>query len=954
VLKAVDVLDDIFTLVSAELTAHNLTLARIEQEVHTAWNEFEAGKLVDGNLAIARRHINGILADVTAFVRSIVDRVIEKVRSVIAKVAEPFLQKPEVKPYWDLARKVLRYDPLLGTEVSAPTAEIIGDFLRLIGKQEVLQQMQERGTLQQAADWLDTQLATFASIKNDLFALFDQAWQAIQPQNLPNLLSTLPGLADRAVALVRRIADFAHTVIAKALELIKQSLLGWLSTHAHQIPGFHLLTVIIEKNPFTGDRVPRTAENLIKGFITLLPNGEATYQQLAESGTIAEAAATIEGAMSRLGISTELITNTFLGIWNTLSFNDLLAPIAAFERILGKFREPLGRILEFVAEVIKVLITLILKLMNFPSDLLGRIIDNAMAAIEDIKRDPVAFLTNMLQALKAGVSGFLDGILGYLVNGLKSWLFRGLGKLGIEIPQEVTLQSILKLILQVLNITEELLWRKLGEKIGQEKVVKIRGAVDKLTGVWTFIKDIQEGGIGAIWRHVTDQLGNLWDSLLGMARDWIMREIVEKVTTRLLSMLDPTGIMAIVRSVQAFFNAVQSAIEYLRDILMIVDDYVTTFAQVAAGNIAPGAAKIQQGLANAIPIAIGFLANQIGLGNIPEEITKIIEEFRLIVEEAVGWLISKAVDLGQSALNALGFGDKPDEVPTAAPGDVRGQAQAALMKQLESGHTREQVAPIIAGIEGQFQPAGLKRIVMGEPDQDGNYAILIEASPLAPAVLMGLIPRGYSVRASATLTFSQEVTLANAREFRHDKTSGKKPRPRKFPGQPGYIMVASGDDKEADTKIVNPEPGGVLGGGAPEQITSDVIQMVSKNKSFPKNAKELTNDSHAETHLVEQLKRDVQDWNLLLTMHLDISRMPCAMCCATLADWLRSMPHVQVRITYDRTHPETLEDSCNFPTSEESLNKFRALPNVTLAPLPALFQTDNQAIMHASRTASPA
>ena len=53
--------------------------------------------------------------------------------------------------------------------------------------------------------------------------------------------------------------------------------------------------MILGQNPFTGEAVPRTAENLIKGFITLLPGGEATYDQLAESGVIGDAAAAIEG-----------------------------------------------------------------------------------------------------------------------------------------------------------------------------------------------------------------------------------------------------------------------------------------------------------------------------------------------------------------------------------------------------------------------------------------------------------------------------------------------------------------------------------------------------------------------------------------------------------------------------------------------------------------------------------
>ena len=83
-------------------------------------------------------------------------------------------------------------------------------------------------------------------------------------------------------------------MLLKVLELVKHSLLGWLSEYAYAIPGFRLVSVIIGQNPFTGEEVAATAENLIGGFITLLPGGEATYQQLAETGVIGEAAARIE------------------------------------------------------------------------------------------------------------------------------------------------------------------------------------------------------------------------------------------------------------------------------------------------------------------------------------------------------------------------------------------------------------------------------------------------------------------------------------------------------------------------------------------------------------------------------------------------------------------------------------------------------------------------------------
>lgn len=670
-LSTIDVLGDVFAVVSEGLRANDLTLARIGRDIETAWEQFSLTNGIAGNLAIVRRLVEALLRDVARFVASIVDRVIELVRAVVAEVAEPLLETPEIKPIWDLTKKVLRYDPLRGEEVQAESVDIIADFLRLIGEEERLAQMQERGTLAQTADWLDTQLATFRGLIGELGTLFSDAWAAIQPANLPNLLTNLESLAQRAFGLVQRVAEFGATLILKVLELVKDALLGWLSEHARAVPGFELLTVILEQDPFTGERVERTARNLIRGFITLLPGGAATFDQLAESGVIDQAAERIESEMSRLGISVELVTGIFLGIWDTLTLDDLLDPIGAFERVLALFGEPLARLVEFVSVVLEVVVTLVLALMNFPSELLGRVIANATQAIDDIAADPVAFLLNMIEAIKLGFASFFDHILGHLMQGLVSWLFRGLGQLGIELPTDFSLGSILNLVFQVLGLTIEYLWEKLGQHVGPERVAMIRGALDTLGGAWAFIVDVQREGLPAIWRFISDQLGNLWSTLLQMAQEWIMTRVVSAVTTRLLSLLDPTGIMAVVNSAIALFNAIRSAIDYFRDMLEIVAGYVETLAAVAAGNIAPGAQMLEQGLANAIPIAIGFLAAQVGLGNIPEKIVEIIGRLRELVDRALDWLIEQALRLGRAALDALGLGPR-EPAPTAgepAPSD---------------------------------------------------------------------------------------------------------------------------------------------------------------------------------------------------------------------------------------------------------------------------------------------
>ena len=734
VLKAMQAVAEVSGIIQVAMASHNLTLARVHADIAAAWAEVSVTNSTDANVAIVGGYLARMIDDVKACAQAIADTIIEIVRAAVADLVEPHLTGGTLGPIWSLAKKVMHYDPLRAQPVDAPTVEILADFLHLIGKDDALAQMTERGTLQQTADWLDTQIATFRSLCESAALLFTDAWAAIQPGNLANLLDTLPGLAGRAVALFGSVVAFGATLIVKVLELVKSSLLAMLSERAHGQRGFRLLTVILGRDPFTDVDVPRSPENLIAGFITLLPNGEATYAQLAESGVIAEAAGRIESAMTRLNISWEMITGTFRAIWDGLGLADLLDPVAAFVRIINQFGEPLARIIEFIAVVIQVVVELILRLMNFPSDLLGSIIASISQAVDDIQRDPILFLNNMLAAVKSGFGLFFDNIVSHLVQGLADWLFRGLQGLGITVPTDLSGASVLNLVLQVLGLSVELLWERLGVAIGPEKVTAIRGALDKVSGAWSFITDVQERGMVAIWDYVQSQLGQLWDTILAAAEDWIMTTLVEKAIAKVLSMLDPTGVMAVVNSFIAFFNAVQSVIEYVTDILRIIKTYVDTLASIAKGDITPGAAMLERGLGQAIPVAIGFLANQVGLGNIPEKIVEIIEKLRVMVIAAIDWMIAHALRLGQAALDAFGLGAKP-EAPTDPSANVTGVKAAAAQDLATAAQkpidTPQQLQVILDGIMAKRRAEGLISLEVRASPTTGHFSVLAEASPQA-------------------------------------------------------------------------------------------------------------------------------------------------------------------------------------------------------------------------------
>ena len=85
--------------------------------------------------------------------------------------------------------------------------------------------------------------------------------------------------------------------------------------------------------------------------------------------------------------------------------------------------------------------------------------------------------------------------------------------------------------------------------------------------------------------------------------------------------------------------------------------------EVAAGAIGGAAQKIEKGLAAAVPVAIGFLANILRLGKLSAKVREAIGKLQDWVEKGIESLIKGAVKIGGAIIKGigklLGFRDIP-------------------------------------------------------------------------------------------------------------------------------------------------------------------------------------------------------------------------------------------------------------------------------------------------------
>ena len=636
------------TWVREQLHDLDLSVNRLERTLEEAWDRVSLVRGWDYNVNVLDQTFGQLFRDIRTFAGRVGDKIIELIKeallSTLKAVAESF-------PGYPLLTKILGKDPLTGEIITATTAEIIEEFLILIGKEQELEKRREEGTIQRTADWIDEQLAMLNFSFEEIKSLFETAWNAFSFSDVRDPV----GAFNRTVNIFRpfttRLFTFARNVAIKVLEFIKDVLLRQLSTYARTVRGYHLLTVILGKDPFTDEVVERNVENIIRGFMSLMEGGEEKFQEMKQTGAIQRASDQIQAAVDELGFNLVYIVGLFIGLWNSFSIEDIFHPLDAFQRIIDTLGQPIAKLFIFLVKIIKIVVVVILEVMNFPFDLIGQIIANTQSAFNDIKKDPIQFFINLLNAVKKGFEQFFDNILTHLLNGLKDWLFGQLGDAGITPPQDLSLQSILGLVLEILGISADRIWEKLGQKIGADKVARIRGMIDRLTGIWAFVKDVMERGPVAIWEYIQEKISDLWNVVLDSIKNWIMTKIIEQVTVKLLSMLDPTGIMAVVNSFIAFYKAVQSFIEQLRAMLEIVNSFVAGIANIARGSLNAAANFLENALARGIPVAIGFLANQVGLGRLGQKIGEMIEVVREKVDIALDWLIDKAVSAGSALLN---------------------------------------------------------------------------------------------------------------------------------------------------------------------------------------------------------------------------------------------------------------------------------------------------------------
>ena len=407
---------------------------------------------------------------------------------------------------------------------------------------------------------------------------------------------------------------------------------------AHDVPGYSLLTVILGKDPINDEAVPRTAVNFVHGVISLIPGGDAIFKNLQDSGALDQAFQWLNAETAKLGITWGAVKGALQKVLDSIGIADVADPGAAWDRVKHIIMPLIDKVKQFAVDAGKKLFEFVLEgALKTAGPLAGTImaaIKKAGDVVNTIAKDPVAFLGNLLRAVKGGFEQFMGNIETHLKQGLMGWLFGSLAGAGIELPKSFDLKGILSLVLQILGLSWQNLRTKLVGALGEPVV----STVEKTVG---FVKTIASEGIGAAWQQIvqwiTESIGSLKDMVLGAIKDWVVSTIIKQAVMKLVSMFNPVG--AIIQAIIAIYNTVEFVIDKAKQIADLANAVLDSIANIASGNIAAAANYVEQTLGKAVPVVIGFLADLIGLGGITDKIKEIIQKIRQPIDKVMGKMV---------------------------------------------------------------------------------------------------------------------------------------------------------------------------------------------------------------------------------------------------------------------------------------------------------------------------
>ena len=607
----------------------------------------------------------------------------------ISDALDYFADKAYNIPGFRMFTIVLGVNPINMSRAERSAANIMRAVVEFLpGGALITQALDNYGVFDRAGAWVEQQIRSLGMTGSIIRDAINRFLDSLGWRDIFNL----GGVWDRAKRIftepIDRIISFARGLIAGILRFVKDAILRPLAGLAQNTRGYDLLKAILGQDPITGDPYPRNADTLIGGFMKLIGQ-EEVWQNIKRANAVARAWAWFQGALAGLLGFVRSIPQLFLATLQSLGIADLVVLPRAFAKVAGFFIDVGGRFFSWAGQQVLSLLQIIFEVLA-PGAM--TYIRRAAGAFQTIIRDPIRFVGNLVRAGILGFRQFAGRFLTHLRTSLINWLTGTLSGANIYIPQAFTIREIIRFVLSVLGLT----WQNI-----RQKIVRVVGepAMRALETTFDIIVTLVTQGPAAAWEKIQEAIANLREMVMEQIMTFVSERIVQAAITRLLTSLNPAG--AFIQAVIAIYNTVMFFVERLRQIAQVAMSFIDSMAAIAAGSLAAAANRVEQTMAGFLTLVISFLARLVGLGNVSQAVTNIVNRIRQPIDRAldrvVEWIVAQARRLGRLVAQA-GLPQDPNERLRLGM-----QAAVAAVQRLAGGRvTHGMIAPVLAAVRLRY------------------------------------------------------------------------------------------------------------------------------------------------------------------------------------------------------------------------------------------------------------
>ena len=632
---------------------------------------------------------------------------------------DTFAEWANAIPGYRLLTIVLGFNPINMRAVDRNAANLLRALIELIpGGSLITQALDNHGIINKAAAWLEKKLAALGDIGGDIVAALKRFIDSLSWTDIFDL----GGVWERAKAIfttpIARLIGFGAETAIEILKMVKDAILKPLAALAQGTRGYDLLCAILGEDPISGEPVPRSAENLLGGFMKLIGQ-EEIWENIKKGNAIARAYAWFQTALSSLMALVRAVPTKIVETLKSLTFQDIITVAGAFGRVVGTFLGIAGDFITWGLGTIWNLLEIIFDVVK--PGLMGYI-KKTGAALKGILKNPAPFLGNLVSAAKLGFNNFADRFTTHLKEGLIDWLTGSLE--GVYIPKALTLLEMGRFALSVLGIT----WTQI-----RGKIVKALGPSGEkimlgLEAVFDVVVALVKGGPAAAWELIKEKLSDLKDQVVSGIISFVTDTIIKKAIPKLISMFIPGA--GFISAIISIYDTIMVFVEKLSKIIQVVTAFIDSIVTIAGGNITAAAKRVETILGGLLSLAISFLAGFLGLGKVTDKVMDVIKKVRAAVDKAldtaIDWVINKAKAL---FANLFSKKDKPDdrteEQKTADKLAAIAEAEKLVPPEdFDEQATREKLPPL----KTKYRLATLDLRVDGQNDQEVEIHFSASAS----------------------------------------------------------------------------------------------------------------------------------------------------------------------------------------------------------------------------------